>query len=92
MPYTSCVGDRALLDTALFKRVAEHREIFFRYSWVDYSTHKPGALRLVPPKNHLANCRRDYEAMLGPMFFGDIPSFEEILRIVGEFEKRINQF
>ena len=35
------VGERALADTALFQRVAEHREIFFRYSWVDYSTHNP---------------------------------------------------
>lgn len=26
------VGDRALADTALFARVAEHREVFFRYS------------------------------------------------------------
>jgi hypothetical protein len=43
------VGERALADTALFRRVAEHREIFFRHSWVDYTTHKPGTLRLAPP-------------------------------------------
>ena len=35
-----------MVDTALFERVAEHREVFFRYSWVDYSTHKPGTFRL----------------------------------------------
>jgi len=64
------VGESAMLDTALFQRVAEHREIFFRYSWVDYSTHKPGTFRLVPPNEHLPNWREDYQAMLGPMFFG----------------------
>jgi hypothetical protein len=49
------VGERALVNTALFQRVAEHREIFFRYAWVDYSTHKPGTFRLCPPTDHLAN-------------------------------------
>jgi hypothetical protein len=28
--------------------------------------------------------------MLGPMFFGDVPAFDEILRVVGEFEKTFN--
>jgi len=28
--------------------------------------------------------------MLGPMFFGEVPAFEEILRVVGEFEKHFN--
>lgn len=86
------VGERALADTDLFQRVADHREIFFRYSWVDYSTHKPGSFRLVPPLAQLPAWKADYQAMLGPMFFGDAPSFEEILRAVGEFESRFNRF
>lgn len=86
------VGERALADTDLFQRVADHREIFFRYSWVDYSTHKPGSFRLVPTLAQLPAWKADYQAMLGPMFFGDAPSFEEILRAVGEFEGRFNRF
>ena len=84
------VGDRALADMALFERVAEHREIFFRFSWVDYSTHKPGSFRLVPPESHVANWRDDYQAMLGPMFFGEVPGFDEILRAADEFERQFN--
>lgn len=84
------VGDRALANTALFHRVAEHREIFFRYSWVDYSTHKPGTFRLSPPKDHLSNWRTDYQEMLGPMFFGDTPNFEDMLTAAAEFEKAFN--
>ena len=84
------VGERALANTALFQRVAEHREIFFRYAWVDYSTHKPGTFRLSPPTDHLANWRSDYQAMLGPMFFGEVPDFDEIMEAVGEFEKTFN--
>ena len=84
------VGERALANTALFQRVAEHREIFFRYAWVDYSTHKPGTFRLSPPTDHLANWRSDYQAMLGPMFFGEVPDFDEIMKAVSEFEKTFN--
>lgn len=84
------VGDRAMVDTALFERVAEHREVFFRYSWVDYSTHKPGTFRLSPPPEHLANWRADYHEMLGPMFFGDTPTFEDMMAAAAEFEKSFN--
>lgn len=84
------VGDRAIVDTAIFERVAEHREVFFRYSWVDYSTHKPGTFRLSPPAEHLANWRADYQEMLGPMFFGETPSFEEMMTAAAKFEKAFN--
>ena len=87
---TAGVGERALADNPLFRRVAEHREIFFRYAWVDYSTHKPGAFRLVPPADHLPAWKSDYEAMLGPMFFGEVPDFDEIMEAVSEFEKTFN--
>ncbi len=73
------VGERALAQTDLFQRVAEHRELFFRYSWVDYTTHKPGSCRLAPPPEHLANWKSDYAEMLGPMFFGDTPTFAELM-------------
>ncbi|MFO1477802.1 MAG: nucleotidyl transferase AbiEii/AbiGii toxin family protein [Verrucomicrobiota bacterium] len=85
------VGDRAVTDNSLFKRVAEHREIFFRHTWVDYSKHRPGTFRLLPPENQLADWRADYQQMLGPMFFGEVPTFDDIMAVVGEFEKQFNQ-
>jgi hypothetical protein len=84
------IGDKALEETALFQRVAEHRELFFRFSWVDYTTHKPGSFRLAPPPEHLADWKSDYSAMLGPMFFGDTPSFDEIITLATEFETAFN--
>lgn len=84
------VGDTALANKALFQRVAEHRETFFRYSWVDYSTHKPGTFRLSPPTDHVANWRADYSEMLGPMFFGESPTFEQMMAATADFEKAFN--
>ena len=84
------VGSQALVKKALFQRVAEHRELFFRFSWVDYTTHKPGTFRLVPPAAHRANWRADYQAMLGPMFFGNTPTFEDMMTAAAEFEETFN--
>ncbi len=85
------VGERALADKTLFQRVAAHREMFFRQRWVDYATHKPGSFRLVPPGDHLPAWHADYKQMLGPMFWGSVPSFDEILRVVADFERRFNE-
>ena len=80
----------ALVNKTLFQRVAEHREIFFRYSWVDYSTHKPGTFRLSPPADHVAYWRADYREMIGPMFFDETPAFEQMMAAAAEFEKTFN--
>jgi predicted nucleotidyltransferase component of viral defense system len=85
------IGVKALAQPELFKRVAEHREIFFRLSWVDYSTHRPGTFRLVPPRNHLSDWKADHQAMLGPMFFGETPDFDDLIASVAEFEKAFNE-
>jgi hypothetical protein len=85
------VAAQAMADPGLFQRVAAHREIFFRWSWMDYSTLRPGSLRLIPSDDQLAAWRQDYQIMRGEMFFGDVPKFDEILRVVGDFEKRFNQ-
>jgi len=84
------VADRAAADRHLFSRVAEHREIFFKLGWVDYKTLRPGSLRLTPPPEHRDNWRKDYKEMAEAMFYGERPEFDEILRIVGEFEQRFN--
>lgn len=77
---TRGVAERAARDHALFARVAEHRQIFFRLGWVDYATLQPGTLRLTPPAAHRAAWQQDYQAMAEAMFYGDRPSFDEILR------------
>jgi hypothetical protein len=40
------IADEAAADRELFFRIAEHRKVFFRYTWVDYTTLVPGKLRL----------------------------------------------
>lgn len=87
---TRGVAARAAANAELFARVREHRGVFFRQNWVDYETLQPGTLRLLPADPHRDDWRRDYERMQGPMFFGDVPRFDELLDVVGDFERRFN--
>lgn len=88
---TKGIADNALKDPNLFTGVAEHRVVFFKQSWVKYDTLKPGSLRLLPQGDQIAEWRQDYKAMSSEMFFGEIPDFDEILRVVGNFEKKFNR-
>jgi hypothetical protein len=45
----------------------------------------------VPPDDQMALWRQDYQTMRGEIFFGNVPKFDEILRVVGDFEKRFNK-
>jgi hypothetical protein len=85
------VAERAASELELFERVVEHRKAFFPYSWVDYSTMKKGTLRLVPTSEQLGRWRRDYEAMREEMFFGEPPTFDEVMALIAEFERQWNQ-
>ncbi|HXU37624.1 MAG TPA: nucleotidyl transferase AbiEii/AbiGii toxin family protein [Blastocatellia bacterium] len=85
------VAAEASQDQRLFERVAAHRQRFFRYSWMDYTTLKKGLLRLVPLTGQETEWRRDYAAMSGEMFFGEQPTFHEVLKIVKHFEMEFNE-
>lgn len=87
---TKGIADQAVADDGLFDRVLAHRIVFFRWSWVDYSTIRRGSLRLVPSNDQVKDWAADYKTMATAMFFGEVPSFNEILRVVGEFEQRFN--
>ncbi len=84
------IGDESAQDLDLFERVAAHRQVFFRYTWVDYATLNPGQLRLLPAEADRPDWQADYEGMRQEMFYGDVPTFEEILSVVGEFQARLN--
>ena len=84
------VGDQAAADMALFRRIVNHRRVFFRYTWFDYSTLKIGRLRLVPAEADRPTWQADYENMQGEMFYGKAPAFEDVLAVVGDFQDKLN--
>jgi len=85
------IGDKASGDLELFKRIAVHRQVYFRYTWVDYDTLCPGRLKLVPPDEQLANWKSDYTAMKDEMFFGELPEFDDLIRTARKFQDAFNR-
>jgi hypothetical protein len=45
---------------------------------------------MLPSSERRSAWKQDYEAMRESMFFGDAPTFEEILTVVAAFERRFN--
>lgn len=83
------IGREVAADRALFDRAAAHRQLYFHKSGVDYSTLRPDSLRLTPPPDQVSAWKTDYGAM-GEMFAGTPPPFDEVLSVVGDFEREFN--
>jgi predicted nucleotidyltransferase component of viral defense system len=85
------VGQKAAGDLDLFKRIAAHRQVYFRYTWVDYGTLRPGFLRLVPSEEQITTWKSDYSAMKDEMFFEKPPEFEDIIQAIKHFQEEFNR-
>jgi len=79
----------ALARLDLLERVVKHKSRFFASSWANYETAKPGSLKLLPPSQREADLERDYDRMQ-TMFLARPPSFGEVLRVLREAEREIN--
>jgi Nucleotidyl transferase AbiEii toxin, Type IV TA system len=70
-------------------RVVAWKGQFFGSGWANYNLAKPGTFRLVPPDARLPALRRDYTSMR-EMYLSEPRSFDEVLSVLGDLERRIN--
>lgn len=87
---TKGIATKAVDRVDIFERTAFHREVYFKWSWMDYSTLVKGKLRIVPLPEQESVWRRDYEAMRTEMFFGIVPEFDEVLQVTRDFQDEFN--
>lgn len=85
------VADQAVKATGLFERTAKHRQIYFEQTWMDYGTLREETLCLSPKDSDMAYWTKDYADMQSEMFSGDVPTFDQILAVVRDFEQRLNK-
>ncbi len=85
----SRIKEIAFDNLGLLRSVVDFKTKFYPSGWARYDTAVPGTFRLIPPEHVLAVLRRDYKEMQ-VMIFGDIPSFDDIFKILGELEREIN--
>jgi hypothetical protein len=84
------VGRQALERADLLERVVAHKRLFFASAWARYETVIPGNLHLIPPSERMPALQADY-ARMREMIFGDVPTWEEIMRGLRELEDRVNR-
>jgi len=83
-------GESAVNDNNLYKTIIEHRKVYARISWIDYSKHAPKTLDFIPPDNVMSEWEQDYLAMDESMFYGETESFEDLINKLKELRKRFN--
>ncbi len=81
------IGKKALENRGLFKRVAEHRAIYFKVSRVDYDYLKSGNIIITPNPDHLSYWESDYQTMKEEMISGKAPSFDSMMAAIKEFQE-----
>ena len=79
----------ALKDKLLLEKVVTFKMKFYRDNWAKYEECLNGNLKLVPPNFRFKELEKDYEEMK-EMFYGNVPTFEEILNQLDVLEKLIN--
>ncbi len=84
------VGDQAYKDMDLRSQIVAHRQVYFHYTWVDYSAMDHGQLQLTPVETDWTTWKSDYESMQQEMFYGVVPTFEQIVKVVQKFQEKVN--
>lgn len=80
----------AIADDSLLDIVAIHKSIYFASAWANYKAAQKGSLKLSPPSLLLAGLEKDF-SLMQDMFFGNIPEWNTILQVIGDFELEFNK-
>ena len=85
----SDVGQAALHDKKLAHDCARHARVFFSRPDLGLDCALPGTFALTPASGMLPALRRDFTRMSG-MIMGPVPTFEEVIAKLTEFERVVN--
>ncbi|MEX2132228.1 MAG: nucleotidyl transferase AbiEii/AbiGii toxin family protein [Pseudohongiellaceae bacterium] len=86
----SPIKDEALNDLDLLNNVGAFKQQFFPHGWSRYELAQPGSFRLIPPDHVVEAVRSDYASMQN-MFFGAVPTMDNVLQQLADLENEINQ-
>lgn len=70
-------------------RVADWKSRVFARKWARYELARHGSFSLIPPNPRLKTLEKDYVAMR-PMFLTEPQTFDEMMAVLADGEKRIN--
>lgn len=83
-------GELAIKDEELFQTIVEHRASITPIRGIDYSNHKKGSLRIIPPMEVLSDWKKDYKAMQENMIIGESLDWKNLLKSIQHIEDHFN--
>lgn len=83
------VADESLDEIELLNMVVDFKKKFYHCPWAKYDEVIEGKCKLIPDEAALKIFSEDYDEMKN-MFYGQYPSFGEIIDVLSEFENRLN--
>ncbi|HEL1816696.1 nucleotidyl transferase AbiEii/AbiGii toxin family protein [Streptococcus suis] len=86
----SIYKNRAFMNQELLEKVVSFKEKFYPRKWAKYEDATIERIRLLPDDYRLNEIESDYNQMK-EMFYGSVPSFEELLTTIANLEKEIHK-
>lgn len=80
------IAEKAIPNDELWQTIHHHRSTLTSMSGVDYSVDIRKSIQLIPPKESLAEWKKDYEQMSSAMIYGEKPVFSELLYSMKKLE------
>ena len=82
--------ERAFKNPELLEKVVQFKQKFYPRKWAKYEEATAETIRLIPDDYRLKEIKEDYKNMT-EMFFGEYPSFENLMNSILELEKEIHK-
>lgn len=84
-------GHQALKDMELYRKIVEHRRVFYKLKKVDYDSDYPNRINFCPSKDLLDDWRKDYENMQSSFIYGSSLPFDKLMKRMEELRDRFRQ-
>jgi predicted nucleotidyltransferase component of viral defense system len=82
----------AINSRELYETIVQHRYEMTRISGIDYNKHHPQHIRILPPSEHEASWRRDYNRMREQMIYeSNPPAYDALIEEILYVNSMINE-
>lgn len=88
---SSGYADIALKNDDLYNTIVIHRSKFSPIAGVDFANHSPDKIAFIPPKHLLSDWEADYKQMRENMIYGEVLSFDELIKKLRVLQTRVNK-
>jgi predicted nucleotidyltransferase component of viral defense system len=89
--YHSKYGQMAINNLELLADVVKHKSIFYKDNRADYKNATPLNIKIAPTVELNTSFKADYEEMAKSMIAGEAPSYEELIKVLENIQKKLRK-